>query len=111
MHGKATKLSYEIGMGPEVEQHGSRPDDTTGFRILSNENEGIIGEDGALQPEFIVEFAMWIVGTIHGEKDLANLSYILFAGFSDSDHDRPVAMDQTDAAFFSSCWPAILAMA
>ena len=98
-------------MGPEVEQHGGRPDDTTGFRILSNENEGIIGEDGALQPKFIVEFAMWIIRTVDREKDLTDLAHILFTGFSDSDHDRPVAMDQTDAAFFSSCWPAILAMA
>jgi hypothetical protein len=33
---------------------------------------------------------MGIVSAIHGEKDLADLADIFFAGFSDSNHDSPV---------------------
>ena len=32
---------------------------------------------------------MGIVGSVHGEKDLANLADIFFAGFSNPNHDSP----------------------
>ena len=90
MDGETTELSDEIGMGPEVEEHGGRADDPAGIALFGDENERVVGEDGALQPEFVIHLMMGIVSAIHGEKDLADLADIFFAGFSDPNHDSPV---------------------
>lgn len=86
MHGKTTKLSDQIGMGSDVEQDRSRADNATCIGVFGHQNERVIREDGALQPELVIEFAMRIVVTVHREKDLADLTYILFSNFPDSDH-------------------------
>ena len=49
MDGEPAELSDEIGMGPEVEEHGGRADDPAGIALIGDENERIVGEDGALQ--------------------------------------------------------------
>jgi hypothetical protein len=90
MDGEAAELSDEIGMGPAVEKHGSRADDPSGVAFFGDENERVVREDGALQPEFVIDLMMGIVLAVHGEKDLADLADIFFASFSDPNHDSPV---------------------
>ena len=97
MDGEAAELSDEIGMGPEVEEHGSRADDPAGVGVFGDENECVVREDGALQPEFVIDLVMGIVGAVDREKDLADLADIFFAGFSDPNHDSPVRVVRSGA--------------
>jgi hypothetical protein len=90
MDGETAELSDEIGMGPEVEEYGGGADDPAGVALFGDENERVVVEDGALQPEFVVDLMMGIVGAVDGEKDLADLADIFFAGLSDPNHDSPV---------------------
>src|SRR6185295_12164714 len=90
MDGEAAELSDEIGMGPEVEEYGSCADHSARVSLLGDENQRVVREDGALQPEFVVDLVMGIVGAVDSEKDLADLADIFFASFSDPNHDSPV---------------------
>ena len=88
---------HKIGMGSEVEEHGGRTDDPACIGIFGDENQRVVREDGALQPEFVVHLMMGIVGAVDREKDLADLADIFFAGFSDPNHDSPVRLVRNGA--------------
>ena len=92
MDGETAELSDEIGMGPEVEEHGGCADHPAAIGLFGDEDQHVVGEDGALQPEFVVHFVMGIVGAVDREKDLADLADIFFAGFSNPNHTSPVRM-------------------
>jgi hypothetical protein len=90
MDGEAAEFSDEIGMGPEIEEHGGCADDSARVAFFGDENQRVVREDRALQPEFVVDLMMGIVGAVDGEKDLADLADIFFAGFSNPNHDSPM---------------------
>ena len=76
-------------MRSEVEEDRGRADHPIRVGIFGDKNERIVREDGTLQPQFVVEFTMRIVGAVDGEKNLANLADVLFPRFSDTNHDSP----------------------
>jgi hypothetical protein len=97
MDGETAELSDEIGMGPEVEEHGGCADHPARITLFGNENQRVVREDRALQPEFVIHLMMGIVGPIDREKDLADLADVFFAGFSNPNHDSSMRLVRNGA--------------
>ena len=86
VNGQATELPDEVGMGADLQVHGSRADDSPRLGILGHEKQAVVGVDQPGQQRLVVVAGVRVIGPVGCQEDLADRGNVPASRLSDGDH-------------------------